>query len=240
MGSDLQKECEECCRFEEREDIEVKKDLPNILKNAKNISQGDNGKDSKVKSDLTFIDNNPYIATLIITNPKIYEKMNKGERLHRILEPLTSFLNKNLFETLNQLLNKIIEIQKNSSFKNNVYVLFEKTYRDLINNKVIENMMNSDLGYFSKIKFNLLYTIEIIAELFHYFNYHLSNENAPYNINYWEYVKNPVSYMKEKIYEFKKCIEEMNNFIIDTKSKNLNHSVDIHITSSNFKIQMEQ
>ena len=240
MGSELQKECEECYNFDEKGETEIKKGCSNILKNPQNVNGGDTINDIKVKHDLSFVDNNPYIATLIITNPKIYEKMNKGERLHQIIEPLTSFFNKNLFETLNQLLNKIIELQKSSSFKNNVYALFEKTYRDLINSKVIDNLMKSDLGYFSKIKFNLLYVIEIIAELYHYFNYHLSNENVPYNINYWEYVKNPVSYMKEKIYDFKKVIEDMNNFIIDVKTKNLNHSVDIHITSSNFNIQMEQ
>ena len=239
MGSEIQKECEECCTFDEREITNLKKENLNILKNAKKINGGNVINEPQI-NELTFVDNNSYTATLIITNPKIYEKMNKGERLHQIIEPLISFSNKNLFEILNNLLNKIIELQKNLSFKNNVYVLFEKTYRDLINNKVIDNMIKSDLGYYSKIKFNLLYTIEIIAELFHYFNFHLSNENAPYNINYWEYVKNPVSYMKEKIYDFRKCIEDMNKFIIETKTKNLNHSVDIHITSSNFNIQMEQ
>ena len=239
MGSEIQKECEECCTFDEREITNLKKENLNILKNAKKINGGNVINEPQI-NELTFVDNNSYTATLIITNPKIYEKMNKGERLHQIIEPLISFSNKNLFEILNNLLNKIIELQKNLSFKNNVYVLFEKTYRDLINNKVIDNMIKSDLGYYSKIKFNLLYTIEIIAELFHYFNFHLSNENAPYNINYWEYVKNPVSYMKEKIYDFRKFIEDMNKFIIETKTKNLNHSVDIHITSSNFNIQMEQ
>ena len=239
MGSEIQKECEECCTFDEREIPNLKNENSNILKNAKKINGGNVINEPQI-NELTFVDNNSYTATLIITNPKIYEKMNKGERLHQIIEPLISFSNKNLFEILNNLLNKIIELQKNLSFKNNVYVLFEKTYRDLINNKVIDNMIKSDLGYYSKIKFNLLYTIEIIAELFHYFNFHLSNENAPYNINYWEYVKNPVSYMKEKIYDFRKCIEDMNKYIIETKTKNLNHSVDIHITSSNFNIQMEQ
>ena len=166
--------------------------------------------------------------------------MIKGERLHLILEPLASFLNKNLYEIVKELLIKIIELKNGSFIKNNVYTLFEKTYKDLINTKIIENLTKSELGYFTKIKFKLLYVIENLAELYHYFNYHLNNGKEPYNVDYWEYIKNSVSYMKEKINDLQKCIEDMNNFMVDNKIKNLNHSVDIHIITSNYNIQMEQ
>ena len=239
MGSEIQNELEECCRFYE-EETEIKKNNSILLKGAKNINGGELSKSPEAKKDLTFIDNNTYVATLIITDPKIYEKMNKGERIHQILEPLISFLNKNLFEIVNQLLIKIIELQKNCTIKNNVYVLFEKTYKNLINNQIIDNITKTDLGYYSKIKYNLLHSIEILVELYHFFNYHISNENAPYNINYWENIKNPVSFMKEKIQDFQQCIEYVNNFILDPKTKNLNRSVDIHITASNFNIQLDQ
>ena len=239
MGSEIQNEIDECCQFSE-EEKEIKKNKSNILKGAKNINGGEILNSPEIKKDLTFIDNNSYVATLIITDPKIYEKMNKGERLHQILEPLISFLNKHLFEIINQLLIKIIELKKNCTIKNNVYVLFEKTYKNLINNQIIENITNADLGYYSKIKYNLLHSIELLVELYHYFNYHISNENAPYNINFWENIKNPASFMKEKIQDFQQCIEYINNFILDNKTKNLNHSVDIHITASNFNIQLDQ
>ena len=239
MGIDIQKECQECCRLACKEENELKKEHSQILRGANRINRGEINQ-NEVENDLTFINDNPNIATLIIINPKFYEKMNKGERIHQILEPLSSFLNKNLFEIVNQLLTKIIELQRGSSFKNNVYVIFEKIYKDLINKKIIENMIKSDLGYFSKIKYNLLYVIEIIAELYHYFNYHLRNENHPYNMNYWEYIKNPSSYMKNKIQDMQKSIEEMNNFIIEKKFSNCNNSLDIHISAGNFNIQMEQ
>jgi hypothetical protein len=240
MGSEIQKECQDCCNFEENQETEAKNERSVILKSAKKINGGEFEKESLAENNLTFIDNNVYIATQIITNPKFYQKMIKGERIHQILEPLTSFLNKNLFEIVNKLLFKITELYKGSSPKNNVYVLFEKTYKDLINRKIIENLSNSNMGYFTKIKFNLLFAIEIIAELYHYFNYHFSNEREPYNINYWEYIKNPVSYMKDKILDLQKILENISNFIVNNRLQNLNHSINIHINTSKFDIQMEQ
>ena len=241
MGADIKKECQDCCRFDdETKETEVKKDDSYILKSGQNRNGGDFMDVLYSNKNLTFIDNNVKIAIFIITNPKIYEKMIKGERLHLILEPLASFLNKNLFEIVKELLIKIIELKNGTFIKNNVYVLFEKTYKDLINTKIIENLTKSELGYFTKIKFKLLYVIENLAELYHYFNYHLNNGKEPYNVDYWEYIKNSVSYMKEKINDLQKCIEDMNNFMVDNKIKNLNHSVDIHIITSNYNIQMEQ
>ena len=240
MGADIEKECKDCCRFDDNGETEVKNDNSHFLKSAPNKNGGYMMDELNSNNNLTFIDNNVKIAILIITNPKIYSKMIKGERLHLILEPLTSFLNQNLFEIVKELLIKIIELKNGSYIKNNVYYLFEKTYKDLINNNIIDNLTKSELGYFTKIKFKLLYVIEILAELYHYFNYHINDGKEPYNVHYWEYIKNSITYMKEKINDFQKCIEDINNFVIDNKLKNLNHSVDIHIITSNYNIQMEQ
>ena len=235
----MQKECQDCCKFDHSEENEVNNDRGSILKASRNINGGDFNQTTST-NEISFIDNNPFAASLTIVNPKTYEKLKKGERLHQIIEPMTSFTNKNLFEIVKQLLAKVVELHRSSPQKNSVYTLFEKCYRDLINKKIIENLNKSNLGYFTKIKFNLLYIIEIISELYHYLGYHLSNGREPYNIYYWDYIKNPVSYMKDRIKELEKYIKDINNFVIENKLKNLNHSVDIHITTNNFNIQMEQ
>ena len=240
MGSDIQKECDDCCRYDYQDDSELEKDRAYILRGPPKKNGGEVTVQSNHINDLTFIDNNAKVASIIITNPKIYEKMNKGERLHQILEPLTSFINKNLLELVNLLLIKITELNNHSSLKNEVYNLFEKNYKELISCKIIDNLTSSDLGYFTKIKFNLIYIIEIIAELYHYFSYQLNNGTEPYNVFYWDYIKNPISYMKEKVNDLLKCIKDMNNYVVENKSKNMNNSVDIHITANNFNIQMEQ
>ena len=241
MGCELQRECKECCRCNNVVDTELKKDhRNNILRGIPNKNNGESTLQSVQNDNLSFMDNNAYVASSIITNPKIYQKMNKGERLHQILEPLTSFLNKSLLETVNLLLNKIIEINKGSSSKNTVYALFENNYKELVNSKILDNLNYSDLGYFTKVKFNLIYVVEIIAELYHYFNYHLIDGREPYNVYYWEYIKNPVSYMKERVNDLFKCIKDINDFIMDNKSRNVNNSIDIHITATNFNIQMAQ
>ncbi len=240
MGCELQRECKECCRCNNVVDTELKKDhRNNILRGIPNKNNGESTLQSLQNDNLSFMDNNAYVASSIITNPKIYQKMNKGERLHQILEPLTSFLNKSLLETVNLLLNKIIELNKGSS-SNTVYALFENNYKELVNSKILDNLNCSDLGYFTKVKFNLIYVVEIIAELYHYFNYHLIDGREPYNVYYWEYIKNPVSYMKERVNDLFKCIKDINDFIMDNKSRNVNNSIDIHITATNFNIQMAQ
>ena len=239
MGSDIEKECQDCCNFNCSEEQELMKSKAQVL-SASEISNGISLKKKPSANDITFNNNNPYSASLIITNPKIYERMLKNERLHQIIEPLTSFTNKNLFEIVYQLLMKVVELQRNSNKQNSVYILFEKIYKELVNGKIIDNMSKANLGYFSKIKYNLLYIIEIIAEIYHYFGYQISQGREPYNIYYWEYIKDPSTYMKEKIIDLKKSIEDINNFITDNKLKNLNKSIDIHITSTNFNITMEQ
>ena len=240
MGSEIQKECQDCCKFNLNEETEIRNGRSELLKSTKKNNGGLKLNEVQSQNNLTFIDNNVYIAIQMITNPKFYGKMVKQERIHQILEPLTSFLNNNLFQILNQLLIKITELYKGSSPKNNVYILFEKTYKELSNNKILENLTNSNMGYFTNIKFNLLYAIEIISELYHYFKYHFINEREPYNINYWEYIKNPVSYMKDKILDLQKTLENINNFIIKNKLKHLNHSVNIQITACKCDIQMEE
>ena len=239
MGSDIEKECQDCCNFNCSEEQELMKSKAPVL-SASEISNGISLKKKPSANDITFNNNNPYSASLIITNPKIYERMLKNERLHQIIEPLTSFTNKNLLEIVYQLLMKVVELQRNSNKQNSVYILFENIYKELVNGKIIDNMSKANLGYFSKIKYNLLYIIEIIAEIYHYFGYQISQGREPYNIYYWEYIKDPSTYMKEKIIDLKKSIEDVNNFITDNKLKNLNKSIDIHITSTNFNITMEQ
>lgn len=240
MGSDIEKECQDCCNFNCSEEQEVNKSKAQMQKSISETSNGISLKDRLPTNDIAFSNNNPYTASLIITSPKVYERMLKNERLHQIIEPLASFTNKNLFEIAYQLLTKVVELQRNSNKKNSVYILFEKIYKDLVNEKIIDNMNKSDLGYFTKIKYNLLYIIEIIAEIYHYFGYHISQGRKPYNIYYWEYIKNPSTYMKEKVVDLKKSIEDINNFITENKLKNLNKSIDIHITTNNFNITMEQ
>ena len=240
MGSDIEKECQDCCNFNCSEEKEINKSKAQMLKSVSETSNGISLKKRPLSTGITFSNNNPYSASLIITNPQIYARMLKNERLHQIIEPLTSFTNKNLFEIVYQLLMKVVELQRDSNKKNSVYILFEKIYKDLVNGKIIDNMSKSDLGYFTKIKYNLLYIIEIIAEIYHYFGYQISQGKEPYNINYWEYIKNPSTYIKEKIVDLKKSIEDINNFITENKLKNLNKSIDIHITTNNFNIIMEQ
>jgi len=238
MGSDIEKECSDCCTYNCSEEKEISK--AQMIKSVSETSNGMSLRKGHLTNDIIFTNNNPYSASLIITNPKIYERMLKNERLHQIIEPLASFTNKNLFEIVYQLLLKVDELQRNSNKKNSVYILFEKIYKELVNGKIIDNMSKAELGYFTKIKYNLLYIIEIIAEIYHYFGYQISQGREPYNIYYWEYIKNPSSYMKERIMDFKKIIEDINNFITENKLKNLNKSIDIHITTNNFSITMEQ
>ena len=184
-----------------------------------------------------FIENSIDKAVIIITSPKLYEKMLKGEKLHYILEPLTSFSNNNLFGIIKNLFIKIEELKNE---KNSVYLNFEKVYKDLVNKGIIENMSRFDLGFFTKVKFNLIYIIEIITEIYHYFKYHISDGMSPYNIHFWEFVKNTVVYMNEKLKDLQKTLEETYNFIYENKIKNINNSVNIHITTNNFNVQMDQ
>ena len=155
MGT-IQDKCEECLNCSNAEEIEFKKERidnlksdlsPNLRAKGLNVNQN-------MENDLTFIENNINKAVLIITNPKLYEKMLKGEKLHLILEPLTSFSNNNLYQIIIKIFMKIEELKGKE--KNSVYLNFEKVYKDLINKGIIDNMIQFDLGFFTKVKFNLI------------------------------------------------------------------------------------
>ena len=238
MGT-IQEQCEECFNCSNLEEIEFKKEHIDNLKLGLSPKVNTNSSESNkiYEKDLAFIENSIDKAVLIITNPKLYEKMLKGEKLHYILEPLTSFSNNNLFGIIKNLFIKIEELKNE---KNSVYLNFEKVYKDLINKGIIENMSRFDLGFFTKVKFNLIYIIEIITEIYHYFKYHISDGMSPYNIHFWEFVKNTVVYINEKIKDMQKTLEETYNFIYENKIKNINNSVNIHITTNNFNVQMDQ
>ena len=238
MGT-IQENCEECLNCSNVDNAEFKKENIDNLKFG--LSPKINNKRIEPNliydKDLMFIENSIDKAVLIITNPKLYEKMLKGEKLHYILEPLTSFSNNNLFGIIKNLFIKIEELKNE---KNSVYLNFQKIYKDLVNKGIIENMSRFDLGFFTKVKFNLIYVIEIITEIYHYFKYHISDGMSPYNIHFWEFVKNTVVYMNEKIKDMQKTLEETYNFIYENKIKNINNSVNIHITTNNFNVQMDQ
>ena len=232
MGTEFQNKCEECLNCSNINEIEFKKNNSNNLKSAR-IPQQKN-----YDNDLTFLENNTEKAVLIITNPKLYEKMLKGEKLHIILEPLISFTNNNLFIIINKLFYEIEQIKKDD--KNTVCIFYERAYGDIINKGIIDNMIKFDLGFYTKVKFSLIYIIEIITEIYHYFIYHISDGISPYNKHYWDFVKNTVNYMKEKIKDLSESLEETYNFINENKLKNPNHAINIHITTNDFNLQMDQ
>ena len=153
-------------------------------------------------------------------------------------------MNKILFEIINKLLIKMNEFKiVFSNKKNGIYLLYEKAVKDLIDNKILDNLNKCDFGYYTKIKYKLLYIIEIITELYHYFKYCLNNGKEPYNKFYWEYVKDPIIYIKERINEFKKSIENIHKILVENKSSNYNinsNSMEIHIVTNNSNIQMDQ
>ena len=232
MGTEFQNKCEECMNCSNIDEIEFKKNNSNNLKTSR-IPQQKN-----YDNDLTFLENNTEKAVLIITNPKLYEKMLKGEKLHIILEPLISFTNNNLFIIINKLLYEIEQIKKDD--KNTVCIFYERAYGDIINKGIIDNMIKFDLGFYTKVKFSLIYIIEIITEIYHYFIYHISDGISPYNKHYWDFVKDTVNYMKEKIKDLSDSLEETYNFINENKLKNPNHAINIHITTNDFNLQMDQ
>ena len=232
MGIEFQKKCEECMNCSNIDEIEFKKNNSNNLKSAR-IPQQKN-----YDNDLTFLENNTEKAVLIITNPKLYEKMLKDEKLHIILEPLISFTNNNLFIIINKLFYEIEQIKKDD--KNTVCIFYERAYGDIINKGIIDNMIKFDLGFYTKVKFSLIYIIEIITEIYHYFIYHISDGISPYNKHYWDFVKDTVNYMKEKIKDLSESLEETYNFINENKLKNPNHAINIHITTNDFNLQMDQ
>ena len=235
MGAEFQNKCEECINCSNVDEVEFKKN--NSYNNTKLKSARINQHKNHDK-DLTFLDNNTEKAVLILTNSKLYEKMLKGEKLHSILEPLTSFSNNNLIIIIQKLFSEIEQIKKDE--KNSVCIFYEKIYNDIINKEIIDNLIKYDLGFYTKVKFNLIYIIEIITEIYHYFIYHISDGISPYNLHYWDFVKDTVNYMKEKIKDLNDTLVETYNFIYENKLKNPNNTVNIHITTNEFNLQMDQ
>ena len=158
MGAEFQNKCEECINCSNVDEVEFKKN--NSYNNTKLKSARINQHKNHDK-DLTFLDNNTEKAVLILTNSKLYEKMLKGEKLHSILEPLTSFSNNNLIIIIQKLFSEIEQIKKDE--KNSVCIFYEKIYNDIINKEIIDNLIKYDLGFYTKVKFNLIYIIEIIT-----------------------------------------------------------------------------
>ena len=106
MGAEVQQKCEECLNCSNANDIEFKKDE----NNNPNFDLSKNLRSKGLRpyeNDMTFIENDIAKAVTIIINPKIYEKMLNGEKLHLILEPLTNFNNKNLYEIIRELFIKM-------------------------------------------------------------------------------------------------------------------------------------
>lgn len=235
MGAEFQNKCEECMNCSNVDEVEFKKN--NSYNNTKLKSARINQHKNHDK-DLTFLDNNTEKTVLILTNSKLYEKMLKGEKLHSILEPLTSFSNNNLIIIIQKLFSEIEQIKKDE--KNSVCIFYEKIYNDIINKEIIDNLIKYDLGFYTKVKFNLIYIIEIITEIYHYFIYHISDGISPYNLHYWDFVKDTVNYMKEKIKDLNDTLVETYNFIYENKLKNPNNTVNIHITTNEFNLQMDQ
>ena len=235
----IQQKCEECLEYSIPEEKEFNKEHYDNLKLdlSSNINSRKIALNKNEENNQFFIENSIEKAVLAIINPKLYEKMLKGEKIHSILEPLTTFSNNNLFRIIKELLFKIEELKRNE--KNKVYLNFEKVYKELINKGIIDNMNSLDLGFFTNVKFNLIYIIEIITEIYHYFKFHISDGIPPYNIHLWEFVKNTAIYMNEKIKDFQHTLEETHNFI-KNKLKNSNKSVNIHITTNDFLFQIEQ
>ena len=139
MGAEVQQKCEECLNCSNANDIEFKKDENNNT----NFDLSKNLRSKGLRpyeNDMTFIENDIAKAVTIIINPKIYEKMLNGEKLHLILEPLTNFNNKNLYEIIRELFIKISELKKNEN--NSVFLYYEKIYKDLYNKGIINNLIN--------------------------------------------------------------------------------------------------
>ena len=157
-----------------------------------------------------------------LINFPIYDKMIKGERLHNILEPLTSYSNNILFELLLSILTKIKEVFKEAFFdENSVIDLYHKyigIFQELKNKNIFEDI-KINIEEESRIKFNLLDIIESVVELFHFFKFKILNDQEPYNKCYWEKYKNYINYMEQKMNEIKNGIININLSLGDNKLK---------------------
>ena len=153
---------------------------------------------------------------------QIYEKMIKGERLHNLLEPLTYYTNKVLYELLLSISIKIKDVFKDLFFDEveviNLHSIYIKTFEEL-NNKGILDDIRLNIEEDSRIKYNLLDIIESIVELFHFFKYKILSDHEPYNKFYWEKYKDYIGYMGQKLNEIKNGVKNINLSLGDNKLK---------------------
>ena len=187
--------------------------------------------DKTEKTDLSMsVDNSPiksFNNDLLMTiynliSYQLYNKMINGERLHNILEPLTSYNNNKLYELILAILIKIRDIYINEfcdeSEIGDLHQHFVKVYQELNNKNIIDDIKNN-IEEDTRLKYNLLVIIETCVELYHFFRYKIYNGKEPYDKFYWEQYKNCIDLMKTKIIAIKNGLNNMNLSLGDNKLK---------------------
>ena len=252
MGNLICGQCETCCGKCSQEYIQennpnlIKKETiftdKNQYKNGKkillasppsniNLFSSSSITDKTDKTDLSMsVDNSPiksFNNNLLMTiynliSYQLYKKMINGERLHNILEPLTSYNNNILFDLILVILIKIRDIYNNEfcdeSEVSDLHQHFVKIYQELNNKNIIDDIKNN-IEEDTRMKYNLLDIIEICVELYHFFKYKIYNGKEPYHKFYWEQYKNCIDFMKSKINEIKNGLNNINLSLGDNKLK---------------------
>ena len=167
--------------------------------------------------------NNDLLMTIYkLISYQLYNKMINGERLHNILEPLTSYNNNILYELILAILIKIRDIYNNEFYDESevgdLHQHFVKVYQELNNKNILDDIKNN-IEEGSRLKYNLLDIIETCVELYHFFKYKIYNGKEPYDKFYWEQYKNCIDFMKSKINEIKNGLNNINLSLGDNKLK---------------------
>ena len=167
--------------------------------------------------------NNDLLMTIYkLISYQLYNKMINGERLHNILEPLTSYNNNILYELILAILIKIRDIYNNEFYEESevgdLHQHFVKVYQELNNKNILDDIKNN-IEEGSRLKYNLLDIIETCVELYHFFKYKIYNGKEPYGKFYWEQYKNCIDFMKSKINEIKNGLNNINLSLGDNKLK---------------------
>ena len=167
--------------------------------------------------------NNDLLMTIYkLISYQLYNKMINGERLHNILEPLTSYSNNILYELILAILIKIRDIYNNEFYDESevgdLHQHFVKVYQELNNKNILDDIKNN-IEEGSRLKYNLLDIIETCVELYHFFKYKIYNGKEPYDKFYWEQYKNCIDFMKSKINEIKNGLNNINLSLGDNKLK---------------------
>ena len=167
--------------------------------------------------------NNDLLMTIYkLISYQLYNKMINGERLHNILEPLTSYNNNILYELILAILIKIRDIYNNEFYDESevgdLHQHFVKVYQELNNKNILDDIKNY-IEEGSRLKYNLLDIIETCVELYHFFKYKIYNGKEPYGKFYWEQYKNCIDFMKSKINEIKNGLNNINLSLGDNKLK---------------------